>query len=130
MIINGKKFEVTYRAWDSHKREWSYYDWDDYEMWFPDDELKKKETYSTIGRNDKNGNKIYEGDILDYSFYKQIGKESKFGEVVEYRNQWTIRKIGDLNLENCWFWPDFESCEIVGNKCENNLIDYLLIEAK
>lgn len=82
------------------------------------------------GLKDKNGKKIYEGDILDFTY--QFGKypPEKYRGVVEFGNPhgfhdwgWAIRFIGKVKPHNpdilLWIEDEEAECLVVGNIHEN-----------
>lgn len=82
------------------------------------------------GLKDKNGKKIYEGDILDFTY--QFGKypPEKYRGVVEFGNPhgfhdwgWAIRFIGKEKPHNpdilLWIEDEEAECLVVGNIHEN-----------
>lgn len=114
---------LKYRAWDSWRKRMSVVDriyidtegvrlYDDFgEYWrdFRDIKLMK-----STGLFDKNGKKIFEGDIVKMA--KDVYSEPTYYEVVRHRG-------GAYRLESkqhgCELWLRHTDCEVVGNVYEN-----------
>lgn len=82
------------------------------------------------GLKDKNGKKIYEGDILDFTYQLLKYPPEKYRGVVEFGNPnglydwgWAIRFIGKEKPSNTYIllWVENEEaeCLVVGNIHEN-----------
>ena len=65
------------------------------------------------GLVDKNGDKVFEGDILKYTFEDEGETSECFAEVIFYRNGWAIRENGYEPDE--LFAQAMEIFEIAGN---------------
>lgn len=106
--------EIKFRAWDKETKEiLSFEDIIDYSI----SDLADDETWSVMqytGLKDKNGNEIYEGDILFYEAYgkqyrnevKYINEEARYGVCHDPYYGWSIPK-------------GTHGIEIIGNIYEN-----------
>lgn len=116
--------EIKFRVWDNDSKK--IYNQDDFILTFDNvgEDIYLKGNNEIIpfyryklmqytGLEDKNGQEIYEGDILDYGTY------GKF-EVVWHRGSFKIRKLGFKNgnlhyLGDCYF----DELMVTGNIYEN-----------
>lgn len=80
-------------------------------------------------KSDKNGKKIFEGDIVKTQPFsdRPYSKKAKFKQhigVVEYRihpkyvSEWSV-KIEDYDGFGCCNWSAFYDCEVIGNIHDN-----------
>lgn len=86
------------------------------------------------GLNDKNGRKIFEGDIVRTQEYydrpysakakqkRHIGVVEytvyKFVDGLCYNVEWKV-KIANYGKYHCWAWSEFYDCEVIGNIHDN-----------
>ena len=103
--------EIKFRAWDGEKmlppqnltQNSKYWGW-----------LGKKdvELMQYTGSQDRNGQDIYEGDIVRHHYWNGNYKNS----VVEFKK---TEASDDMGLDMIGF-QDFEGCEVIGNIFENS----------
>lgn len=86
-------------------------------------EFDNVELMQSTGLNDKNGNPIYEGDIVDTS---KIGFEKKYQKatVVYYTYGYHLEIVGQDGLLQELFGEDWSKLEVLGNKFQHpHLLD-------
>lgn len=119
--------EIKFRCWDSNEKKWLK----NFEIHMYDGESHLHENYYTelndddepnryiisqyIGVNDKNGKEIYEGDIIESSFYKYEIKYVKLDGGCGCGRQNSPGDGLGFNIP----WYEIEKYSIVGNIFEN-----------
>ena len=123
--------EIKFRAWDGRKMYYlDLYQTPSYDepvdIVFRDREYEEQgwidshltEVTSFLmqytGLEDKNGKKIYEGDILDFVHVYGVRPAPIF-----WRNGGFWVAVNDPGYEDRWIVPDPEECEVIGNIYEN-----------
>lgn len=104
-------------------------------------DVDRKTICEYTGLTDKNGNKVFEGDIVRTQAYRtkaysKSAKEKRFIGVVKYfehkwngtdkrfvnhvfENGYRVEIIGDMENFTHGGWSDFWDCEIIGNIYDN-----------
>ena len=118
--------DIKFRAWDTEKQEMATVNFiglNDYEVGMEDEECRHwRATYpyvcrlmQYIGLEDKNGRKIYEGDIITIAL--DTGNVIT-GSVGMNNGQWSI-KYYDRYYPLVSIWYDMQP-EVIGNIYENS----------
>ncbi|EAE9075754.1 hypothetical protein BTW19_12655 [Listeria monocytogenes] len=68
------------------------------------------------GLKDKNGKKIFEGDIVDISVYDRLDWSSIKGKVVFLNGAWLVEDVGNFAIT---LQSETNEIEIIGNVHEN-----------
>lgn len=106
--------EIKFRAWDGKKmtREYTLYEMLSFQL--PNNGLKHNWLQYT-GLKDKNGKKIFEGDIIEWVNWSN--NESKLITIIEYEDDYAAFFFGN------WYERSFpetsEEALIIGNIYEN-----------
>ncbi|EAE9287289.1 hypothetical protein BVG05_11050 [Listeria monocytogenes] len=79
-------------------------------------EIDLKTIGQYIGLKDKNGKKIFEGDIVDISVYDRLDWSSIKGKVVFLNGAWLVEDVGHFAIT---LQSETNEIEIIGNVHEN-----------
>ena len=112
----------TDKSKNSYDRELIFRSFDGNKMRYNITDIKNKPgtvIMQYIGCKDRNRKRIYEGDILDYSFYKPDADEPKTGLVVFSKDKYTTNNIWVFGFMAYWLHPDFSNLKVIGNIHEN-----------
>ncbi|EAD3234523.1 hypothetical protein EAT10_14420 [Listeria monocytogenes] len=115
--------EIEFRAWDKEVKEMDYNP-SVIEIWQnkPINEQFRLESEEKLvwmqytGLKDKNGNKIFEGDIVDISVYDRLDWSSIKGKVVFLNGAWLVEDVGHFAIT---LQSETNEIEIIGNVHEN-----------
>ncbi len=111
-----KQREIKFRAWHNYEERWFYFGL------FDDAPESIKWIGQFTGLKDKNGNDIFEGDILRAKkgiLYEIFFATSTACFIGQTRNKWVKRNNPRPNLYQKIDWIIARDGEIVGNKFEN-----------
>ncbi|EAC2297647.1 hypothetical protein OVZ25_002978 [Listeria monocytogenes] len=115
--------EIEFRAWDKEVKEMDYNP-SVIEIWQnkPINEQFRLESEEKLvwmqytGLKDKNGKKIFEGDIVDISVYDRLDWSSIKGKVVFLNGAWLVEDVGHFAIT---LQSETNEIEIIGNVHEN-----------
>lgn len=121
--MGGEVREIEFRAWDKEVKEMDYNP-SVIEIWQnkPINEQFRLESEEKLvwmqytGLKDKNGNKIFEGDIVDISVYDRLDWSSIKGKVVFLNGAWLVEDVGHFAIT---LQSETNEIEIIGNVHEN-----------
>ncbi|EIV1156463.1 hypothetical protein L7C65_002796 [Listeria monocytogenes] len=114
---------IEFRAWDKEVKEMDYNP-SVIEIWQnkPINEQFRLESEEKLvwmqytGLKDKNGKKIFEGDIVDISVYDRLDWSSIKGKVVFLNGAWLVEDVGHFAIT---LQSETNEIEIIGNVHEN-----------
>ncbi|MBC1378070.1 hypothetical protein HB795_14905 [Listeria welshimeri] len=114
---------IEFRAWDKEVKEMDYNP-SVIEIWQnkPINEQFRLESEEKLvwmqytGLKDKNGKKIFEGDIVDISVYDRLDWSSIKGKVVFLNGAWLVEDVGHFAIT---LQSETNEIEIIGNVYEN-----------
>ncbi|EAC4174376.1 hypothetical protein B0B71_11445 [Listeria monocytogenes] len=114
---------IEFRAWDKEVKEMDYNP-SVIEIWQnkPINEQFRLESEEKLvwmqytGLKDKNGKKIFEGDIVDISVYDRLDWSSIKGKVVFLNGAWLVVDVGHFAIT---LQSETNEIEIIGNVHEN-----------
>ncbi|EAC5134656.1 hypothetical protein FON07_01865 [Listeria monocytogenes] len=115
--------KIEFRAWDKEVKEMDYNP-SVIEIWQnkPINEQFRLESEEKLvwmqytGLKDKNGKKIFEGDIVDISVYDRLDWSSIKGKVVFLNGAWLVEDVGHFAIT---LQSETNEIEIIGNVHEN-----------
>lgn len=114
---------IEFRAWDKEVKEMDYNP-SVIEIWQnkPINEQFRLESEEKLvwmqytGLKDKNGKKIFEGDIVDISVYDRLDWSSIKGKVVFLNGAWLVEDVGHFAIT---LQSETNEIEIIGSVHEN-----------
>ncbi|ENI4259311.1 hypothetical protein ABXZ90_001310 [Listeria monocytogenes] len=114
---------IEFRVWDKEVKEMDYNP-SVIEIWQnkPINEQFRLESEEKLvwmqytGLKDKNGKKIFEGDIVDISVYDRLDWSSIKGKVVFLNGAWLVEDVGHFAIT---LQSETNEIEIIGNVHEN-----------
>ena len=116
--------EIKFRAWTKHDKTMT--EWDEMlkannpAAWFTG-HLKTIILMQATGIKDVNGKEIYEGDILNTTFIKDMGEDGKAVSVVvwnEFVGAWMISYTGGFGGAASDYIDKYKH-EVIGNMAQN-----------